>query len=324
MLQVGSYNLGFIAINNNLEGNKLIKWWANRLEKNAFVDLESGLFTDQKWADLMPSLFHSIYILRHPGYNLAYWNLSQREVSFKNKKYFVNDMPLVFVHFSGINPLNTTIFSKHQNRIKISNIGALKPIFDHYIKSLIRNDYISRRKLPYEFDFFSDGTRISSAMRFYYNNLQKKIYSNPFRELNANFFRKKENLFRNNSNVTSEMYAFFLKNKNLHPQYNLFSKIDRNKFSREFSYLYDKSQSQSFKEKGFIFILIGLLKGIIHNFLLKNKENLKKTKKNIGYTFYDFLKSSYLSGPPPIFLHEVFKSKLDLNSIDIVGYAKVN
>ena len=322
MLQVGSYNLGFIAINNNLEGNKLIKWWANRLEKDAFVDLESGLFTDQKWANLMPSLFHSVYILRHPGYNLAYWNLSQRKVSFKNKKYFVNDMPMVFVHFSGIDPLNPTIFSKHQNRIKINNIGVLKPIFDHYIKSLIRNDYIGTHKLPYEFNFFNDGTRISSAMRFYYNNLQKKIYSNPFRDLNANFFRKKESLFRSNSNVTREMFAYYLKNKNLHAQYNLFSKIDRNKFSRDFSYLYDKSQSQSLEGKSFIFILIGLLKGLVHNSLNRNKENIKKVKKIISHNFYDFLKSIYMKGPAPIYLDKLYKSKLDLNSVDIVGYAK--
>lgn len=322
MLQVGSYNLGFIAINNNLEGNKLIKWWGNRLEKDAFVDLESGLFTDQKWANLMPSLFHSVYILRHPGYNLAYWNLSQRKVSSKNKKYFVNDMPMVFVHFSGIDPLNPTIFSKHQNRLKINNIGVLKPIFDHYIKSLMRNDYIATRKLPYEFDFFNDGTRISSAMRFYYNNLQNKKYSNPFKELNANFFRKNENLLRGNSNLTREMFAFYSKNINLHGKYNLFSKIDRNKFTRDFSYLYDQGQSQSFKGKNFIFILIGLLKGLVHISLIRKKESIKKVKKTIGHTFYDFLKSIYVSGPAPIYLYELNKSKLDLNSIDIVGYAK--
>ena len=273
MLQVGSYNLGFIAINNNLEGNKLIKWWANRLEKNGFVDLKNGLFTDQKWANLMPSLFHSVYILRHPGYNLAYWNLAQRKISFKNNNYLVNGKPLAFVHFSGIDPLKPTIFSKHQDRLKINNIGPIKVIFDHYIKSLIKNDYIMTHKLPYAFNFLKDGTRISSAMRFYYNNLRNKRYLNPFRELNANFF----------------------------------SKIDK---------------SILLEGKSFAYILFGLLKGLFHNYIIKKKDILKKIKKFTSYNFYNYAKSQYKLGPPPIFFYQLVRSKLDLNSIDIVGYAR--
>ena len=67
---------------------------------------------------------------------------------------------------------------------------------------------------------------------------------------------------------------------------------------------------------------MGLLKGLVHNSLIVNKKSIKIVKKSIGHTFYDFLKSIYVSGPAPIYLYELYKSKLDLNSIEIVGYAK--
>ena len=78
ILRAGAYNLGFIAVGAHPSRGDLVRWWGKRLEFGAFVDVASGLFTDQKWIDLVPGLFPDVAILRHPGYNLAYWNLRQR------------------------------------------------------------------------------------------------------------------------------------------------------------------------------------------------------------------------------------------------------
>ncbi len=37
-------------------------------------------FTDQRWCDLVPSLFDRVHIERDPGYNVASWNLSTRRI----------------------------------------------------------------------------------------------------------------------------------------------------------------------------------------------------------------------------------------------------
>src|SRR5687767_6610757 len=62
-LRVGTYNLGFIATGPHPSREALINWWAERLEHNAYVDLESGLFTDQRWIDLVPGLFPDVHVL---------------------------------------------------------------------------------------------------------------------------------------------------------------------------------------------------------------------------------------------------------------------
>jgi hypothetical protein len=40
--------------------------------------------------DLAPGLIPSLFVLRDPGYNVAYWNLSSREVRRADGGYTVN------------------------------------------------------------------------------------------------------------------------------------------------------------------------------------------------------------------------------------------
>ena len=51
---------------------------AGGLEFQCVAEVERGLFVDQKWMDLAPGLFPGVAILRHDGWNVAYWNLRQR------------------------------------------------------------------------------------------------------------------------------------------------------------------------------------------------------------------------------------------------------
>src|SRR5205085_279856 len=56
-LKYGVYNLGFVAARNDAAGRKFADWWARRLYLACFDDVPNGIFTDQKWCDLVPSLF---------------------------------------------------------------------------------------------------------------------------------------------------------------------------------------------------------------------------------------------------------------------------
>ena len=113
-LKRGCNNLGFFAVKNDEEGRKFLSWWNARLMKFCLDDdytLDKllseqnllGLFTDQKWIDLVPSFFDNYLILKHPGYNVSTWNLSHREITTDSQgKYLVNGEPLRFFHFSGV------------------------------------------------------------------------------------------------------------------------------------------------------------------------------------------------------------------------------
>jgi hypothetical protein len=56
ILRAGAYNLGFIALRANAESRRLIKWWQEKLIDHCYVDLNRGLFTDQRWLDLIPGM----------------------------------------------------------------------------------------------------------------------------------------------------------------------------------------------------------------------------------------------------------------------------
>ena len=80
-LLYGVYNLGFAAIKNDDVGNSFAQWWDERTYEACYDDVGNGVFTDQKWCDLVPALFPRVYIERDPGCNVASWNLSTRKIS---------------------------------------------------------------------------------------------------------------------------------------------------------------------------------------------------------------------------------------------------
>jgi glycosyltransferase involved in cell wall biosynthesis len=166
IMQAGAFNLGFIAIGAHPSRDDLVRWWARKLEFGALVDIASGLFTDQKWVNLVPGLFPDVAILRHPGYNLAYWNLRQRGVTLgKDGSLLANGQRVSFVHFSGIDPGNPNLFSKHQDRYDAKSIGDLRGLYREYLRLLRHNGWARFAKVPYQFDRLRDGTVITPDMR---------------------------------------------------------------------------------------------------------------------------------------------------------------
>ena len=80
ILIAGAYNLGFIGIGSGEFADTLLDWWGVRLERDCIVDPERGFFVDQRWIDLVPGMAEDFYVLRDPGFNVAYWNLPTRTV----------------------------------------------------------------------------------------------------------------------------------------------------------------------------------------------------------------------------------------------------
>jgi hypothetical protein len=102
----GIFNLGFIAVRNDDEGRRFAQWWRDRLLDYCFDDIPRGLFTDQKWCNLIPCFFERVKILRDPGYNVASWNLSRRKIKITRRgAILVNGRPLRFYHFTKLGPV---------------------------------------------------------------------------------------------------------------------------------------------------------------------------------------------------------------------------
>lgn len=174
----GSYNLGFISINNSVQSSLFIDWWMLKCENECFNDKVKGLFVDQKWINLAPSLFDGVYISKHLGLNVAYWNLHERIVD-ANKLVVNEKYPLVFFHFSGINVNDIDSISKYQNRFTLESRTDLYPLFKEYKDRVNNFPDSSISKLPYRFNTYLSGKSISMlARKVYFWN--RTLLNSPF------------------------------------------------------------------------------------------------------------------------------------------------
>ena len=237
MLKVGVFNLGFIAISSSNSGYEVVNWWADRLEKGAVNDLSKGLFTDQKWVDLVPCLFSNVAILRDPGFNVAYWNLHERTISFENGNWCANGEPIKFFHFSGIDLKNIEKFSKHQNRYNLSNIGVLKDLYIGYTKKLIENKYQDFIKLPYGFNTSPTGLVIDKQVREYFkkfHDVSGSKINDPYYFYNKDYFNEPESSLGKKTLITKYMYALFIGQQELRLNFNLHSSSSQEGYSAYF------------------------------------------------------------------------------------------
>ncbi|WP_156488490.1 hypothetical protein [Fictibacillus phosphorivorans] len=163
-LRVGIINGGFIGLKRSTETEKFLTWWTVRLEHHAFFDAEMGLFTDQRWLTAALVLFDDIYILKHDGYNVAFWNIKQRYITINQEGYAANGVPFRFFHFSNIHYL--------RDHLPPDN-PLVTPIVLEYLS--LWEKYQEQYPTHYEwsYSFFDDGLKIEDNSREAFKNNPK-------------------------------------------------------------------------------------------------------------------------------------------------------
>ena len=117
-MRYGIYNLGFLGVRSDDVGRAFAAWWAARLHEACFDDPASGLFTDQKYGDLVPALFDRVAITRDPGWNVASWNLSRRRLRFTDSGGLTaNGSPLAFYHFTKHGGVGDVMTERYARRL---------------------------------------------------------------------------------------------------------------------------------------------------------------------------------------------------------------
>jgi len=166
ILQSGTYNLGFLALRRSAQTRGLVQWWASKLERDCVVDIARGLFTDQKWMDLVPGFCAHTHVERHAGWNVAYWNLAHRNVAGDTEAgYTVNGQPLFFFHFSGYSAGSRSI-SKHQDRFTLDACTpAVQALFADYDRDVAARGRETYARIPYAFATLADGTPLPDCAR---------------------------------------------------------------------------------------------------------------------------------------------------------------
>lgn len=174
ILRSGTYNLGFVALRRGENADRLLEWWCEKTEHDCVVDLANGLFVDQKWMDLVPGYIDDVVLLRDPEYNIAYWNLHERELTEQSGKYFVDGRPLAFFHFSGYSPDRPLVLSRHQTRHDLRSLPVHRRLFDFYGSRLREEDHDEAKSYSYGFAKLSNGIPVSPALRAAVRKLRKE------------------------------------------------------------------------------------------------------------------------------------------------------
>jgi hypothetical protein len=161
----GTYNLGFLAIHRHENAERFLQWWADRLFLYCYDDKSRGIFTDQKWIDLVPSFFDA-YILKHHGYDFATWSLLGSDLREENGQYIVNGDPLRFIHFSGLD--SKTIDKAIEWWLTPDNRGTFVRLYEEYKAALNRHGQELLGRLPWTYATYADGTPIGKEARISY------------------------------------------------------------------------------------------------------------------------------------------------------------
>ncbi len=142
LLNTGMYNLGFLGTKRSKTTASFLSWWADRLFEYCYIDLANGMFVDQNWVNFAPIYYEDVFVSRHPGLNMAYWNLHERSLNIEGDDLVVNEKyPLIFFHFSGYDPYQPTQISKYQNRYTFLDKADVASVFDYYAQLLKKNGH---------------------------------------------------------------------------------------------------------------------------------------------------------------------------------------
>jgi hypothetical protein len=176
-LQYGIYNLGFAAIRNDATGRAFARWWAAQLHRACYSAVEQGIFTDQKYCDLVPGLFDRVYVERDPGCNVASWNLSRRTLRFDGGSILVNGSPLKFYHFTKIGGAGDIMTERYAQE----NTEVFE-VWKWYKRQLETTSVTGIPRRYWYYGHFSNGMPIPDAVRKFYRSREDLMgfFEDPF------------------------------------------------------------------------------------------------------------------------------------------------
>ncbi|MCX7946524.1 MAG: hypothetical protein N2557_06100 [Hydrogenophilus sp.] len=169
-LKHGTYNLGFLAVAPTPTGCSFARWWRERCTRWCLDDIPNGLFTDQRWIDLVPALFPHVHIERAPGANVAPWNLNHRRITIApmesgssagDGRYLVTSTdgcttPLYFYHHTGWNSgAHHTMAARYGHASP-----ALSQLLRRYEERCRALDLPHLAQRPWAYGFYDDGLPI--------------------------------------------------------------------------------------------------------------------------------------------------------------------
>ncbi|WP_246834257.1 hypothetical protein [Leptospira bourretii] len=105
----GIYCVQFVFFRSDVDGLKVLHWWADRCLEWCYSRIEDGKFGDQKYLDHWTTEFNRVHVLKHLGGGVAPWNVQQYEFDSDQNSAIVlkekrsnREFNLIFYHFHDV------------------------------------------------------------------------------------------------------------------------------------------------------------------------------------------------------------------------------
>ncbi len=170
VLGAGIFNAGFFAVNRSKESFEFLNWFADKLVTQCI-----GGVGDQVWLSLVPAFFDNVLIEKNPGYNMAGWNVMHRFITKNNDRLLVNNVPLVFYHYSGFDYTNLSTVTKFKQQGADINVRKdLLLVLEHITRQLSVSPYLNlRTRKSFYFNLTTSENKNGSVIR----KAVKKIFN---------------------------------------------------------------------------------------------------------------------------------------------------
>lgn len=146
----GIYNVGWVSFRRSREGLACLHWWRRSCLDWCFVREEPGRYADQKYLERFPEKFAAVQIARHPGVNVAPWNLDRYRLSVdQDGRPTVDGAPVIFFHFSKLQRVVPGFWvTNHRNYGAPMNRRIRRLIYAPYIAEILAAEKLLRNEMP--------------------------------------------------------------------------------------------------------------------------------------------------------------------------------
>ena len=182
-MRYGIYNLGFLGVRNDRIGRDFAAWWEARLLAACYDAPQNGIFTDQKYCDLVPGLFAGVHVERDPGCNVASWNLAHRPIRLTPAgEATAGGRLLRFWHFTKIGPPGSRAPGDVMTERYAGDNFEAHEIVAWYKRAVAAATPPGLGPCPWHYGQFADATPIPRAARLLWRERAdlRRAFADPF------------------------------------------------------------------------------------------------------------------------------------------------
>lgn len=131
IVSYGQINGGFWGVSRHDRLPEILRFMKrNVLKYGFFIPGAMNWAAEQTWMSALPFMFpKETRVLSHPGLNVAYWNMHERNIDLEKDAPECNGQPLVFLHLSGFKPnAPSALTSFNVRAVGQDNMRELRPL----------------------------------------------------------------------------------------------------------------------------------------------------------------------------------------------------